>query len=341
MTVTTTDKVVTRPIWRFATGIPELDWQFGSSILKAANGVMLPFWGLPMQRLSMLAGGPGVGKSRWAIQVTISAVTESPMIGIIKPFPKVLWFQNEVDEGQFKGWLKHNSVPDESVGVSRTTKLSEQIADIISFKPSIVFIDSVNMLDEYKDGRGGKEVEKAYRHAVAQVQCHVCFLGQYTTDGKIRGGTEFPHMVDVTCSATRFNLTSEANPNLQAEYTDADWFRIDILKTRCGPRRSTNWFHREDGVCSASYERASDPQWAKRFPTERQKILNSIEGGKSAGVSQETQSEIHQRALIAQAALANGLQIDEEAQSAIDQSTIGKSKKEGLLAGLFKIAWGR
>lgn len=246
------------PIERIQTGCDVLDWSFGHSIIEGKH-----VYGIPLRRLSVVAGSAGVGKSRWAIKITQNISNQY----------KVLWFQNEVGDDQFGSWFNTKDVSEGRVFVSNATDLETQISEIKEIKPVLVFIDSVNMLDDYSGGRGEgvKKIIDAYRSLLLEINCHVCFLGQYTSDNKIRGGTALPHMVDVTCIMTEKDdekIDDEFlhDKNLWGGLEDRNpgkSIQLIIQKNRCGPSgRRSFWVHLDDELYdSLGGENNDDEEW--------------------------------------------------------------------------------
>lgn len=253
------DTVEASDVSRYITGIEDLDWQFGRSCFGKQW-----FYGLPLGRLSLVAGEGGVGKSRWALALTVQVVTQAPSN---KDDTKVLWFQNEVNSGEFKGWLQGKQIPINSVYVCEASDLDTQISEILRVRPKLVIVDSIQMLDEYCGGHatGVKKIIDAYRSVVRKIPVHACFLGQYTSDKKIKGGTSLPHAVDTTLTATYGPYDTQMT--------------LTVMKNRCnGPSGLiSTWQHTETGIWCNSVMRAGDPQWVELHPQEYQSILRKIQ----------------------------------------------------------------
>ncbi len=229
-------------IGRGGLGSQELEWLYGYT--KFPN--YATSWGCPRYTVSLWSGASGTGKSRLAIAVAKCLATAANA--------KILYFQNEVDLQTFSGWVKDRTNC-KNFYCSTETSVIEQLKIIKEIKPSMVFVDSVNELNEYGSGAKGnvKTIMKYYRHAVLQKYCDcIILLAQLNQDGTIKGSTTLPHLVDIA-----FDLKPIAD--------DGGKFIVSVgVKHRYGRKGdlfTSTWQHFEDGVKCITENRLSDKIW--------------------------------------------------------------------------------
>jgi predicted ATP-dependent serine protease len=241
--------VQARSVPRLRTGFDELDFIYGCS--DDASG--LPsIWGVPAGMISLWKGRSGVGKSRLAID--IAKKVSSAAI-------KVLYFQNEESLAEFTGWAKGCDCNDLYCSVQN--KLDQMIKVIHEVQPSLVFIDSVNKVEDffYADGSETDRLIDSLRHALIDVGalnggCHLILLGQADSNGSMKIGTSLPHAVDTVLDVRPWN-----NGEVGSVFT----IRIGE-KHRYGRRGKefwSCWIHYDYGIKSGSSNRWSDEKWCK------------------------------------------------------------------------------
>ncbi len=215
---------------RITTGEPELDWLYGKSEFPEGTEV-----GIPVKTISTWCGEGGVGKSRLAIKVARYKVQNGST---------VLYFQNEVDLPTLASWVKGNTELD-NFYCSEVTALNEQVEIIKELKPDLVFIDSINLVDEFGTGtaRSIKKIIDAFRGAIRETGSHVVILCQLNKQNEATGSTALGHLPD-----TNLVLTN---------YYDA--FKVSIgKKNRYGPKGSKYfgiWEHLAENVRCISNNR--------------------------------------------------------------------------------------
>ena len=222
---------------RFSTGINELDWLYGESKINGRRK-----WGIPEVTISTWVGEDGVGKSRLAIAVAKNKVRDGS---------KVLYFQNEVDLPTLAGWINDKSLKD--FYCSEENILSRQLSIIRKCRPSLVFVDSINLIQEFGSGsaKNIKLIIDGYREVIKEVRSHIIFLCQLNKAGSAVGSTALGHLPDI---------------NFQLKNTEKDGvFTVGIgRKHRYGRKGSSyisTWEHIETGVKCISNNRLKDNRW--------------------------------------------------------------------------------
>jgi predicted ATP-dependent serine protease len=235
------------PIPRALTGFDELDFIYGFSRFPEKVA-----WGIPQSKISLWSGTSGIGKSRLAIEVAKK---------ISCPNFKILYFQTEAELSDFAGWTKDSSQY-ANIFCSGENRIKEMIEIIYEIKPQLIFIDSVNEIEEFGNGNkretrllmnGEDNSGGGLRKACQDLRTHIILLGQLNQDKTIKGGTSLPHLVDIA-----LNL-------VPCDPGDKTTFGVFIgIKHRCGRREEHikgYWKHNENGVNSISDHRLGDKIW--------------------------------------------------------------------------------
>jgi len=215
---------------RITTGCPELDWLYGISCFPDHDE-----HGMPVRTISTWVGEGGVGKSRLAIKVARHKVQTGST---------VLYFQNEVDLPTLASWVKGNTEL-KNFYVSEVTALDEQVKIVKELKPDLVFVDSINLINEFGTGtaKSIKIIVDGFRDAIRETGSHVVILCQLNKEGKATGSTALGHLPDTNLVLTNYN----------------DDFKVSIgTKNRYGPKGSKYfglWKHLEDTVECISQNR--------------------------------------------------------------------------------------
>jgi predicted ATP-dependent serine protease len=223
--------VVPERLARVSTTDPELDWAFGR----------VGEWGLVRSKISLWSGERGVGKTRLLSQLMKSwdRVGLSSMI-----------FQGEVSPGQFAA-EKMEGYKSDRIFISPSTLIDEQVEAIKHYAPSFVITDSVQQVEEYRGGRGAKDIVRKLREVLEVTGTHVIFISQLTTTGKTKGGTELPHEVDVECYVRKW--APKTSPHLIA---------LTVAKNRYGEAgKEVVMCHKDSGVETQSQNRLQDAAW--------------------------------------------------------------------------------
>ncbi len=223
---------------RVSTGHDELDWLYGLS--KDLN---LYQWGMPVRTISTWVGEGGVGKSRLAINLAKFKVSHGK---------RVLYLQNEVDLATLAGWVG-DTTNMQGFYCSDETALSDQVSMVKELRPDFVFVDSINLIDEFGSGtaKSIKTIIDGFRDAIEGSETHVIVLCQLNKEGKATGSTALSHLPDI---------------NLHLTNTEEDGvFAVSIGKKhrygRKGATYTSLWRHIETGVECISKNRFADDRW--------------------------------------------------------------------------------
>jgi len=237
------------PVKRIPTGIDELDWLYGLS--KAPR--YKPIWGIPVGKLSLWAGAAGVGKSRAAIELAKCLANNGY---------RVLYFQLESDLSTFSNEVKKGDISNpNNFLVSDTKSLSEMLHIIQQVKPKVVFVDSINMLNEFGSGTSkeiksiieGDNRQRGFRDICNELRIHAIFLGQLNKNGETKGSSSLPHLVDIVFQIEPLGIDG--------------YFVIRVSPKhrygRTGEQYVTYWEHLPDGVRCDSEHRLADHLWCE------------------------------------------------------------------------------
>jgi hypothetical protein len=241
---TSISEIQAMTIKRFTTGQLELDWLYGLSKFPSHTE-----WGVPIGTISTWCGEGGVGKSRLAISVAKNEVIKGN---------KVLYIQNEVDLSTLASWVNDSSLS--NFFCSRVTSLPDQLEVIKEVKPDLVFVDSINLMEEFGTGtaKSVKTIIDGYRSVINGIKCHIVVLCQLNKEGSATGSTALTHLPDI---------------NFQLTNTDLDGvFKVGIGKKhrygRTGSSYFGLWKHIETGVTCISNNREKDDRWTESVDIE-------------------------------------------------------------------------
>jgi len=237
------------PVKRIPCNIPELDWLYGCSQALGFKSV----WGLPVGKSSLWAGCAGAGKSRVAIELAKNLANNGY---------KILYFQLEADLSTFGNWVKKGNISNpNNFLVSDTKSLSEMLKIIQDVRPKVVFVDSINMIEEFGSGTSreikliieGDNSQRGFRDICNELRVHTIFLGQLNKNGEAKGSSSLPHLVDSVFNIEPLGIDG--------------YFVIRVgLKHRygrTGEEYVTYWEHIEEGVRCDSEHRLEDHLWCE------------------------------------------------------------------------------
>ena len=212
---------------RLKTGFPDLDWIYGSDNKSGE-------YGAPRGAMALWGGSPGVGKTRACVSVCKNVLNRG----------RVLFFTLEMSKGQFVAKYCKGVPESQEFFISEEKSLDKETAIVAHLKPDLVVVDSVNEMVQYRLGRGAQEIREKYLAVIGDTASHVIFISQLNAEGKVKGGTYLPHMVDVVFKILPFDVE-----------IDNDLFVICCEdKNRYGKTGGeTYWAHLDKGaVCQGS-----------------------------------------------------------------------------------------
>ena len=243
------------PIRRFDCGIDEMNWLWGVSEFTKRGTFS---WGAPKGKITLIAGAGGIGKSRGAI--AMAKAMASPKLRLhrkAKPSYKVLYFQNEVDDATFAGWANQGGPVPRNFHSSSASNLAGQMKAIGHLRPHFVFVDSINMVEEFATGSKKKitHLIHEYQRMCREVGCHVIFLCQLNVDGSVKGGSTLTHLVDIVFKALPYGIDG--------------YFGIAVGEKhrygRTGEQMYSVWRHTADGAICDSVHRTEDLKWCELY----------------------------------------------------------------------------
>ena len=250
------DTIENTKILRLSTGFEPLDIAFGHT----THG-NIESHGMPCGRIVFASGEPGVGKTRLGIAITKNVNARGG---------KILVFQGEVRPQEFKQWTGNNVVCPNLYFVSDDRDVKQITKYIRQEDPDLVIIDSANMIDDYDKSSEIKGIMDDLKIAVAETGCVCLMIGHLTKDGKMKGNSGVPHLVDVECSIIKVHtknmhswdgisfvelIRDGIDPKMfkkaiqKIESYQPGMFRYDIAKNRYGPSGGyTLFYHTAEGV---------------------------------------------------------------------------------------------
>ena len=247
------------PIRRIPTGIDELDWLYGLSKSPGYQSA----WGIPVGKISLWAGAAGIGKSRAAIELAKNLANNGY---------KILYFQLEADLSTFGNWVNKKTIANpKNFLVSDTKSLSGMLHIIQQVKPMVVFVDSINMIEEFGSGTSreikaiieGDNRQRGFRDICNKLRVHTIFLGQLNKDGETKGSSSLPHLVDIVFNIEPLGIDG--------------YFVIRVGQKhrygRTGEEFVTYWEHLEKGVRCESEHRLEDHLWCETHGVAVQPML--------------------------------------------------------------------
>jgi len=200
-------------IKRLSTSIKEIDWLYGSTEMMRNNIKYLKY-GVPLSRVSLWAGSPGVGKTRTLIHLT-------SILNKLKI--KVLYFQKEASLSEFKSWTNGKIDYEDDYIISDASTVEEQANIIIAENPKVVVIDSINNIKN-KDGKFDvKQFVLKFKEIASLIDCHIFLIGHLNKQKKVKGNNDLEYMVDIVVELTK------------NEDTKSNFFLSIPEKNRSGP----------------------------------------------------------------------------------------------------------
>ena len=261
MGLTRLDQIQYSKILRLSTGFPYLDRVFGVTDW----GSEVKFYGMPHGRIIFASGEPGIGKTRFAISVVKHVNAAGG---------KILIFQGEVRPEEFKQWTGTDIHDETKFFVSDDRKIEKMIYYIKQEKPVFVVVDSANMIEDYNKSSEIRVILDSLKDTVAKIGC-VCFMiGHLTKDGKMKGNSDVPHLVDIECSLTKLldpKIKNLVDKPLIEKLRGIFWqlpgtFKLEIRKNRYGASGGYAIFqHIDEGIKFIDSSFGMDPVFLKEF----------------------------------------------------------------------------
>ena len=260
---------------RLETGIDELDWLYGYTSTKIGNTIVTKY-GLPHGKISLWSGMKGIGKSRACITLARSLISRNDAVA---------YFPLEQDASSFVANVQKDGKKMPAwFYVSEETSVTSQLEVIRETEPSIVFIDSINILDEFETGteKNIKHIINIYREACKLLfldgnyipfSPHIIINSQLSKAGDPRGSSVLPHLVDI-----------ELIINKEKKDKD-DFFTLKVGSKhrygRTGEGMNSLWYHHDTCAECVSFNRLHDKKWCEVYPErakiDRQQITRRIE----------------------------------------------------------------
>lgn len=187
------DNITAQPVDRIPCYLRQIDELFGFS--EEFNR-----WGFPRGQVSLIAGSPGVGKTRLMVAVCGAMTDPNQYEGIQS---SAVYFQNEFALSQFKVMSSKVIKEGSRFICGDLHRLRDQL-DWISNQdvyPDLVVVDSIQMLAEAKSRSGIEKSIAAYKSCAMELGFHVCFIGQLNKQGEVAGSRSVEHLVDQVFTA--------------------------------------------------------------------------------------------------------------------------------------------
>jgi len=187
------DDITARPVDRVSCGIRQIDELFGFS-------EEFDRWGFPRGQVSLIAGSPGVGKTRLMVAVC-GSMTDPDRQGEL--LPNAVYFQNEFALSQFKVMSSRVIKEGSRFICGDLHRLKDQLDWISNQKvcPDLVIVDSIQMIAEAKSRSGIERSIASYKSCAMELGFHICFIGQLNKQGEVAGSRSVEHLVDQVFTA--------------------------------------------------------------------------------------------------------------------------------------------
>lgn len=214
----TLDKVQDKPITRLQLTSERLNWLFGG--------------GLPNGKLILLAGGPGVGKTRICISVSSDVTRQGG---------RVHYFQGEIaDPAEFASMVRPTEPIESLFVIDGCTELDQIAARIKKSKPSLVVLDSIDMLKRSFSSVECRRTMVTLASVAKEANCPFLLIAHQNKQGDVKGSNDIEYLVDVVCYA---------NPSDELRLVSKEFDLTIRSKNRCGPVGRTVMFqHTETGI---------------------------------------------------------------------------------------------
>ncbi|MAG24746.1 hypothetical protein CMI47_04115 [Candidatus Pacearchaeota archaeon] len=234
------DDIEADPVRRVTSGLRQIDELYGYSSDYDA-------WGMPRGQVGLMAGSPGVGKTRLMTSICGHMTHPENQDGF-----SALYFQNEFALSQFKQLNKNTIVPESRFLCGDLVHMQDQVDFLKSQDevPDLVVIDSVQMLAEAKSKSGIERCIAFYKQVAMELDIHVCFIGQLNKAGEVAGSRSVEHLVDQVFTVRHMFLPGQ--------------FGVNVTKNRWGESGiSARFEHTPEGVICVSEGRKNEGESAE------------------------------------------------------------------------------
>lgn len=211
---------------RLSTGYRDLDLAYGTTVIRDAQDIPVrKSSGLPLGGVSLWSGSPGVGKTRAAIAISVS---------VNRAGKRVMFVQTEVTASQFRSWTGNKIVRPDDYLVHTSPELDSIIKAIMRFRPDLIVLDSLNMIDGYQSPTVIRRISERFKKAVESVQGHVIIIGHLNKEGRVKGNNDIEYLIDIQCSLTRFEDSLTKKERQLCDKDISTWFMLTFEKNRYG-----------------------------------------------------------------------------------------------------------
>jgi len=168
------------PLCRFLTGMKEFDRLLGGGVVPGS--------------LALVAGDPGIGKSTLLLQIAESLASQNKT---------VLYVSGEESVEQTALRAKRLGVKSENLYILSDTQYSSIKAQIEILKPSVLIVDSIQILykQEIASAPGSvsqvRELAMEFMHLSKRLNIATFLVGHVTKSGEIAGPRVLEHLVDL------------------------------------------------------------------------------------------------------------------------------------------------
>lgn len=209
-------EIENKTVTRYASCFPELDKTLGGGIVPGS--------------FSLIGGDPGIGKSTLCLHLACS---------LGKKDAPVLYISGEESLEQIALRATRLNLPKDAVLFSNETEMSAISLLLTNYKPSIVIIDSIQIVykNEIPSAQGSvtqvRECAATFMQLAKTLQIAIIVIGHVTKSGEIAGPRILEHLVD-----TVLYFEGEVQQNLRL---------VRSIKNRFGPTDEIAVFQMEEG----------------------------------------------------------------------------------------------
>ena len=261
---------------RSKTGIGELDRVLGGGIVQGS--------------LVLVGGDPGIGKSTLLLQIC----------QYLEKDKKILYVSGEESEGQIKIRAQRLNVNNENLYLISETDVERVIECIVSQKPDVVIIDSIQTMNHSQIASASgsvpqvREATNAFMKIAKTNGISMFLVGHVTKDGALAGPRVLEHMVDCV---------------LYFEGDKQNAFRIlRAVKNRFGSTNEIGVFEMRDvGLCEVENPSAALLEGREKS-TSGSAIICTMEG--TRGVLAEVQALVTPTGFGNPRRMSNGIDIN-------------------------------